>query len=1173
MEKLKKWAEENNLQLTVDGRLVKVEGVEEKFVLHDYDFGHGILFDSALDIYLDQTALYYLFSEESVKYLLFDFGGKFYYSEIEKDSLDFELKPFRNIGVCSANSDYVHLGVHGGYELLNGSGLYKDWVEKAKFYGHKSLGICEFNTLAASLAFQTECKNQEIKSILGETVNIKLGDYECHIKLYVKNKVGWQNLLKIHKNINVDGDGTGIHINDLISFTEGLICILPQEYDFENEFTKTILGSFEDIFYQIDTTIYRSNKKDSDSLKALRNYVRHHYDKVPPILLSDSYYIEKDYGHVKKMLNKIGDVKFQNESRNQYFKTLDECYEIIGKFFTGENETIWDAAVQNTYYVESICDFEIDTSKFRLPKYELTEEESKLFSNSEELFHELMEEGLERKVAPELHQQYRERLEEEIRVIKQGGFIDYFLILWDIMQWCKREGVLRGIGRGSAAGALISYLLDITEADPIKYDLLFERFLNEARLSQGLPDIDCDFPGLKRDDVKRYMEQRYGIDYVASIGTYSTMKLKMATKDIGRAYGLEFSKMNHITTLLEDDKMSGKGKSFKDIFQTCLDKTELKDFIRNNPDVINTIFAVLNQPRSSSIHASAVIIVPKEDENGEPMTIYDWMPVRKVDGVLISEWEAVYVEKAGFLKEDILGIAQLDKFESILKLIKEHYGKEIDIYDEKQIPLDDSKVYDVFALGLNEDVFQFGSPSQKTYSKEVLPTNIEHLNAMNALYRPGPMDVNAHIDYYKIKNTDNEPHYDWGTEEVLKSTYGLIVYQEQTMKIAQVLADFNLTEADGLRRALTKKGKGSEAQNFKDKFIERCVDKGCPEKEAHDIWEKLEAFTKYGFNRSHSLSYAITGYMCQWFKVNYPLEFWITSLHFSKEEAIFQKLSEINKLDQGVNVLPPDINMAREGFYADVDTKNIYWSLSKIKYVGESAVEVIINERNSRGKFYDFEEFISRVPKAKINKRVVYHLILSGAFDDIAGIDKDNIKDRVNLIKLYCKLHKKDVEDEFLSDFAKRMNVFWTLKQKESCGFGDIDYKQLLKKCKFGWKNVIESDYIDEVDFFTARDGDNAIVGGIVKYINKRNKKDGDPFVEIKLQCNNAELIVTLWTDAYVKYFKENNKDERDKRKLVGELKDKIIFVSGAIYRNNWRKVNTLKSFEKTQILLLDGDD
>lgn len=486
MQKLEKWLKENKLSYnfsnTFEFITFNIEGFEGSFIYLERD-DNELIFNGneSINFIMYKNEIDYC-NEHNVDFAVFEFGEKFYYTNF-KDYPNFSLNLLRDLGNAKQLRilNYCNLAVHGGYELLNGSGSYNDWCLRAKFFGHTSIGICETNTLAALLAFQTYAVNNNLKPIFGETINVKFDDYIFQAKIYVKNKIGWKNLLRIHKNINVDGDGSGIHILDLQKHSEGIIFILPQDYDFSNSYNESLFDTFEHIYYQIDSTIWRSNRRDQEFLKALKNYVDNYYHIVSPVMISDSYYIEKSDFEVKRVLNKIGDVKFQFSSNNQFFKNVDDIFEVYGEIFERKND-ILEKSIENTMVISDLCDFKIDTSHFRLPKYELTEQEKEQFGNSESLFEYLMEEGLSRKVDSEKYEQYRERLDEEIRVIKLGGFIDYFLILWDIMQWCKKEGILRGIGRGSAAGSLISYLLDITEADPIEYDLLFERFLNESRI-------------------------------------------------------------------------------------------------------------------------------------------------------------------------------------------------------------------------------------------------------------------------------------------------------------------------------------------------------------------------------------------------------------------------------------------------------------------------------------------------------------------------------------------------------------------------------------------------------------------------------------------------------------------------------------------------------------------
>jgi DNA polymerase III alpha subunit len=493
----------------------------------------------------------------------------------------------------------------------------------------------------------------------------------------------------------------------------------------------------------------------------------------------------------------------------------------------------------------------VDLDNFHLPDYVLTEEQSKNFKDKNELFLSLVEEGFKIRVPKGKEKEYRERLDREIGVISQGyNLEDYFLILWDIIHWCDSNNILVGIGRGSAGGCLISFLLGIVRLDPIKYDLLFERFLNENRIKKSLPDVDCDFEGLRRDDIKAYMENRFGLDNVCSVGTYANMKLKMAISDLAKLNNIDFATSKMITAILDD--VENEGTKWDDIFRLCSTSERLRSFVKYNGDIINDIQLILMQPRSASVHACATIVTPSNK------TIFEWFPVKKMKNkndqdVLVSEWEGFYLDKAGFLKEDILGIQQLDKFKFIMNLVKSNRDKTIDIYN---LNLEDKKVFKYFSNGWNEDVFQFGTRGLKQYSKEVRPDSVEELTAMNALFRPGAMKSNAHSDYVDIKFGKKEPEYDYMLKSVTSKTYGLYIYQEQTMLAAQKLGGFTLAEADMMRKVmLNSAGKKQERDKFylyMNAFVDGAVKNGCDKNEATRIWNKLEAFAAYGFNRCFS---------------------------------------------------------------------------------------------------------------------------------------------------------------------------------------------------------------------------------------------------------------------------------------------------------------------------------
>lgn len=1161
-EKLNNWLTSNLLDFEIQDQF-------ENIVFNIKDIGsflflerseETLLFDDNFELILDDSEI-----ELTVDFYCFYFGDNFYYTKKDTNN-PVKLQKLKNLGIAKKEltGDFCHLGIHAGYELLNGSGKYPDWVKKCKFLGYTSLGISEVNTLAATLPFQIACDEQNIAPILGETINIKLDNNLYRLcKVFSKNLVGWKNLLKINAEINVFNDQF-CTIEKLLEFSEGLIFVFGNDFPLDSSYFKKIKSKFENCFYQISTSIYDLDKKDQEFLLNIKSYLDNYSSKLEPILINDSFYIDKDYFTIKKLLNKISTPKFSNSSKNEYFKSLDESYSILKELFKNDYLRffdIWKKSVENTNLVSSLCkDFRIDLKSLKIPNYNLTKEQKEAgYENSEQLFLSLIEEKFKEKIESKIDnnklQIYKDRLTEELRILKLGSFFDYFLILWDIIAFCKREDILVGIGRGSAAGSIVSYLFEITYLDPIEYDLLFERFLNEARLN-SLPDIDSDFEGLRRDDVKRYMEERFGNNHVCSIGTYSTLKTKMALKDIGRAFDMNHDKINWITKALGEE--DAEGKDINELFLLSNKNSELKEFVKNNVDLVNNIMICLGQPRSRSIHASGVIIVPDKDKEGNEINIYEWFPVVKINEQLVSEWEGTFIaDKANFLKEDILGIALLDKWANIRKLVYKNTGDLIDIYS---FPLDDKRVYEMFQKGYNEDVFQFQSDSQKSYCKLVLPDNIEDLISMNALYRPGPLDSGAHIKYAQLKHGEIESEIDFFMEDVTGNTGGLWVYQEQIMKAFSKITNSSLKDADAFRKFITKLKSGAQNeenyQKYMSMFMTSYLEKGASEEIAITVWEKMVAFAKYGFNRSHAVAYAVMGYYSQYLKVHYPLEFWVTALQFSSDDEIYKRISELNKVNSEVKLMPPDINKSTHVFYPDYETNNIYWSLSKVKYVGDKQVDYIIKDRTENGLYYSLDEFLKRVPKKNINKRSIYNLIISGAFDDIENVV--TAKDRIELIKKYSLLSKNEINKDYTVQEIKH-DWWWTLKQKESCGLGYIDYSKIIKQKSY--KHLLEGNtYIDELNFQQEESNNkSSVIGGIVLYINNKQRKDGERFCDLKLDINNEIVFATVWPETFNKYNEQIKKSE-----------GKMILLTGSVSFNTWRGCNTFKTNDESELQILN---
>lgn len=1094
---------------------------------------NGLLFNEDFQLILSPA-------QESIQtdYYSFCFGGRFYYTE---SFLEPTLTPLKYFGEFSPKLgfNYSFLGVHGGYELLNGSRLYDDWAKKAKFLGVNSLGICERNTLAGALLFQKACEKFSIKPIIGEEISVRdEKDNQFNIKLYPRDDEGWRRLLLINKEINVDNNGF-VRYKSFLEYIRDnnfFIILDPKHIDYEKAFPIELNS---ECFYQLDPVEYTSNDRDEWYLKNLKKFVRSH---IPPIAISDAYYIDREDFYIKKQLNTIAN-KYDYDSKNQFFRSIDEYFDDVMSLFNRDDETavpIFMASIENLEKVVSRVQFKIPTGERHLPKYELTEEELELYGDSETLFWSIIEQGLQNKIPYDKQDEYILRLQEEYRVIKMGDVVDYFLILWDIINWAKRNDIVVGIARGSAGGSLISMLMGITGLDPIKFDLLFSRFLNEGRISKSLPDIDTDFEAEKRGLVKAYIEERYGKNYVCSVGTYTTLQVKGILKDFSKIFGAKFEDVNIITKKFSGDE------SFSDLFKLATTDKRLKKFIISYPEVINAIPLVYGQPKASSIHACAMVIFPKAG------TMFEHVPMRLHNNDIVSEWEGSEIESSGYLKEDILGVKQLDKFGNIIRLIRENHKVDIAI---NEIPLDCEKTFMHFHYGFNSDVFHFGSSGLTQYCRELRPTNIEDLIAGISLYRPGAMESNYHNEFIKLRAGKKNVEYMWGTESSTKKTFGLLVYQEQIMQIFVDVGGFSHVEADDVRRAMVKKDR-ELLQKYEKRFLVNAVNMGCPKVDAEDIWEKLERFAEYGFNRSHATAYAITGYISQWFKINYPIEFWATAFKYASEDQYSLYMSEIY-FTGGINIVPPDINSSGKFVSPNFETNSIHWGILSIRDIGDVASDQIIGVRDSVGKYFSFEDFVQRnvFKGSKVDKRNIENLIMSGAFDIIEGVTTPI--ERFNLVDQYYTLTKRKMSDGVFfdnSDFISE-DWWWVLQQKRLCGVAFFNYSELCNNLQ-----VPNYPYIDPKElrnFYDDSKNIDATISGYVIDIIVCNSKRGE-YADVIVESNYNFIPVKVWTEQWSQLSSV----------LLGSEK-KILIINGTISWDNYKSSPILTANEETECLVL----
>lgn len=663
-----------------------------------------------------------------------------------------------------------------------------------------------------------------------------------------------------------------------------------------------------------------------------------------------------------------------------------------------------------------------------------------------------------------------------------------------------------------------------------------------------LPDVDVDFSPAGRDLVKDYIKNKYGHDYSCSVGTYTRMQLKTCIKDFAKVRNLPFDYVNKITKDIDDQIEYDWG----DLISYATKSKTLFKFIQDYPEIIHATKYSMKSCKAESVHPSAVIIVPKiSHETGKKMNIYEWMPIKKIDGLLVSEWEGKYTEAGLFLKEDILGLNQLDKFHGIIQLIKKHYGKDIDV---NKIPFDDEEVFRFFRKGWCEDVFQFGTMSLMNYCKQVKPTEFSDLVAMTALFRPGPIASHAHLDFADIKNGKKKPKFDYGIENITGETYSLLVYQEQMMSIIHQLGGLSLIEAENARKYIKKK-KHKELAALGDDFIKGAMNNGCPEDEAKKIWDKMNAFSAYSFNKSHAVAYTLMSYWSQWFKVNYPLEFWTTSLQEAKNESVIPyRLAEMKKVAPNIEIRQPDINYSASNFTCDPENNRIFYSLQKIKGVGEVAVKNIVETRDKDGQFFSLDEFISRVP-SKVNKTNVKWLIVSGAFDLVEGIEQP--RDRRKLLQKYLIEIKgdKQLPDEYNTEEAKISNAFWILEQKRLTGFGDIDYLSMMPNKRM--KRL----FITAADFSIAKEETEAAIAGNLLSYTERDIKTGK-MCNISISSSNEIINCTLWPDAYEPILESVGGDMLD-------IKGKVICISGVVRKDKFRNNKTLYSDRATKLYIL----
>lgn len=889
-------------------------------------------------------------------------------------------------------SNFVHLHVHTQYSLLDGLCKLKPLVDRVKALNQTACAITDHGAMYGAIHFYNTCRAAGIKPIIGaelymsETTRtskqIKMGADQYHLTLLAQNFAGYQNLMKLVSIGHLEGFSykPRVDFESIAQYADGIICLsgcnsgivakklARNEFDQAKQWANKFLEVFGDrYFIEIQShprspEVERLRPQLIDLARSLG---------IPLVATNDVHYINPEDAEAQDALLAVQMRKTIDDPNR--FSMLDSPDYYVKS--TEEMEAAFPdlpEAIQNTVRIADMCQLEIPIGTMIFPEYPLKHGET-----PESALRQLAHEKIKTRyttLAPEI----LNRLDYELDVICSKGYASYFLIVQDFINWAKSQGIRIGPGRGSAAGALVSYALRITSIDPLAHGLPFERFMNPQRPSP--PDIDVDIADVHRDDVIRYVANKYGEDHVAQVITFGTMEARNAVRDIGRVLGLPYADPDRIAKLIPP-------------------KTQIADAIATVPELaeaykdpkfkklLDLAQKVEGNTRHSSVHAAAVIIADKP--------IMQYTPVQREakGGKLITQYDMYALDlnvsdtAIGLLKMDFLGLRNLSILGAAIDFIKEQTGKTVDI---SNIPLDDAGVFELLSSGETTGIFQLESGGMRRVARSLKPSRFSDITAMVALYRPGPMDL---IDDFIAGKQDPSkikyPHE--SLKGVLEETYGIPVYQEQILQIANIIAGYSLGEADILRRAIGKKKK-SILDKEKARFIKGAGEKGYPKNIAEEIWGFIYKFAGYGFNKSHSASYAMIAYQTAYLKVHYPVEYMAALLTIesgstsaNRDERVAQGIEECKRM--GINILPPHINYSEKGFSIEADDNSLHhqairFGLAAIKNVGEAAIDAILETRKRVQRFASFTHFCRQADSRKINKKVIESLIYAGAFDE-----------------------------------------------------------------------------------------------------------------------------------------------------------------------------------------------
>ncbi|MBP3802139.1 MAG: DNA polymerase III subunit alpha [Clostridia bacterium] len=1058
-------------------------------------------------------------------------------------------------------SKFVHLHIHSEFSLLDGANRIKDIPKRAKELGMDSIALTDHGVMYGVIDFYKACKAEGVKSIIGCEVYVaprtrfdkepNIDNKYNHLILLAKNNQGYKNLSKLVSLGFVEGYyyKPRIDLEILEKYSEGLICLsaclagsVNQALLNGNEekaeeialWHKRVFG--DDYYIEIQNNGLQEQVLANQKLVKLARKL-----DIPLVATNDAHYLKKEDAYTHEILLCIQTGKRMSDPDRMRFET-DELYikspEEMIEYFSA-----FPDAIENTVKIADKCNVEFEFGHTILPNYDVPEE----FETHYDYFKKLCDDGIKKRYGENPSQEILDRAKYELEIISKMGFVDYFLIVWDYIHFAKENGIPVGPGRGSGAGSIIAYAIEITDIDPIKYGLMFERFLNPERIS--MPDFDVDFCYEHRQDVIDYVSRKYGKDHVSQIITFGTMAAKMVIRDVARVLDVPYSEADNLAKMIPNEihitikKAIEQNKELKTLYETD----------ENTKNLLDIAMHLEGMPRQASTHACGIVITK------DPVDTY--VPLYVRDDQIATQYIMTTLEELGLLKMDFLGLRTLTVIQDTINLVKENRG--IDVEFDKE--MSDPKVYKLWQEGKTMGIFQFESQGMTNFMKELKPDCLEDIIAGVSLYRPGPMDQ---IPRY-IKGKMNPGHNEYthpSLEPILNVTYGCMVYQEQVMQIVRDLAGYSLGRADLVRRAMGKKkldvmakereifinGQVDENGNI---VVPGCIRNGIDEQSANKIFDEMAEFAKYAFNKSHAACYAVVAYRTAYLKAYYPTEFMAAMLNsfLGNLDKIPQYIDECKGL--GIEILKPNINMSSEKF--TVEENKIRFGLGSIKNVGSVPVQNIVKQRNEKGKYKSFTDFCERIADEQVNKKCIESLIKAGAFDSFEqtrstllasfeniidviqtsnkkGFDgqvsmfdlgSNDEKEDLNEIKYTFEQHEELPNKELLSLEKEMLGIYISghpleklRNQIESkTTINSMKLKELDKQVNSNVENIDSNQNSNLVEKTKYKDGQNVKCAGIITSIKKKYTKNNKLMAFVTIEDLYGQFEVIVFENAYMK--------------------------------------------------------